>query len=425
MSDERRIENLEAVVRALRAEVAELRAEVRRLDGPGMEERGRTERAPGASERPAAPPTTSGGPPPTAQSTATPAGAPHPADAPRIASSPPPSAHIPPLRPVRLDDLPDWWPRRGQIDFETLVGRYGTMAVAALLTLMGVGALLTWAAARGLLGPTVRLGFGVLAAIALAIVGMRLRARGSARYGNTLLALALAVVHVDAWGAGPYLELVPSGVALAAAAAASAALAALAVADGDELLFDVGVGGALVAPFVTSAGPGNALVLLTYGFVVILAALVALRPREWRIAPRLLLVGAAVYAATALEPAFVRHAPWYRADASALFALLCAWGAWTLGGTERRSGYPLRFALIAIPALLAAGTRAPALPDVALVAVVATLSCYFMLLRGAALSPGEGWLGGAVLPIGFLAAALLSLADAWSASGGAVAAAWF
>ena len=73
------------------------------------------------------------------------------------------------------------------------------------------------------------------------------------RYGT----LALALVHVAAWGAGPYLHLVASPVALGVAAAASAALAVLAWVNDEEALFSVGVGGALVAHFVTSRDSGN------------------------------------------------------------------------------------------------------------------------------------------------------------------------
>ena len=49
------------------------------------------------------------------------------------------------------------------------------------------------------------------------------------------------------------------------AAAASIALAVLAWVNDEEALFSVGVGGALVAPFVTSRESGNVVALLIYG----------------------------------------------------------------------------------------------------------------------------------------------------------------
>ena len=132
-------------------------------------------------------------------------------------------------------------PDRRAIDFESLVGRYGTLGLASLTILMGAGAFLSWAIAQGKIG--------ALGAAAVAVAGWRLRAKGSMRFGSTLLALALALVHVDAWGAGPYLKIVPPSVALGVAAIASLALAALAWYGDEEALFSVGVGGAVLAPF--------------------------------------------------------------------------------------------------------------------------------------------------------------------------------
>ena len=174
--------------------------------------------------------------------------------------------------------------RSRSLDFESLIGRYGTLALASLTILLGAGAFLSWAIAQGKIGPELRVAFGAIGAAVVGAAGWRLRARGSKRFGSTLLALALALVHVDAWGAGPYLQLVPSPVALGVAAAASVALAVLAWTNGEEALFSVGVGGALIAPFVTSRDAGSVPALLIYGFVVLSTGLAALRGRAWRTA---------------------------------------------------------------------------------------------------------------------------------------------
>ena len=113
-------------------------------------------------------------------------------------------------------------PKRA-LDFEALIGRYGTLALASLTILLGAGAFLSWAIANSKIGPELRVILGALGAAVVGAVGWRLRTRGSMRFGNTLLALALALVHVDAWGAGPYLGLVSSPVALSIAAARSRA----------------------------------------------------------------------------------------------------------------------------------------------------------------------------------------------------------
>ncbi len=129
-----------------------------------------------------------------------------------------PPLRVPPAAPRDPDRRSG--PGRRSIDFEAMVGRYGTLALASLTILLGVGAFLGWAIQQGKIGPGMRVFLGALVAAALAGVGWRLRMRGSTRFGSILLALALAVVHVDAWGAGPYLHLVPPAVALGIAAAA-------------------------------------------------------------------------------------------------------------------------------------------------------------------------------------------------------------
>src|SRR5690349_8998745 len=139
--------------------------------------------------------------------------------------------------------------RAPRIDFETFVGRYGMLGLATLLALAAIGTFVSWAITRGLLGPTPRVIFGLIAAGAIAYAGLRLRPR-SRSYGDSLLALALAAVHVCAWAAGPSLGLVPVPLALACCAAASVALGAFALAEADEALWCVGFGGACVAPFV-------------------------------------------------------------------------------------------------------------------------------------------------------------------------------
>jgi uncharacterized membrane protein len=262
-----------------------------------------------------------------------------------------------------------------RLDLESLIGRYGTLALASLTILMGAGAFLRWAIANGKIGPEMRVVLGAFGAAAVAVVGWQLRARGAKRFGSTLIALALALVHVDAWGAGPYLQLVPSWVALGVAAAASVAVAALAWTGDEEALFSVGVGGALIAPFVTSRDSGSAILLLLYGYVVLASGLAALRGRTWRTALLVTTIGCWLYAAAATE-ATVRGIQTLRDDAPALFAIAVAWTA--LGVT--RGSWGARMARSAIAALF--GTLAVLVAshatawDIVALAAVGTLTAY-------------------------------------------------
>ena len=303
---------------------------------------------------------------------------------------------------------------RRAIDLESLIGRYGTLALASLTILLGAGAFLSWAIAHGKIGPGMRVFLGAVGAAAVAVVGWRLRARGSMRFGSTLLALSLALIHVDAWGAGPYLRLVSSPVALTVAAAASVALAVLAWVNDEEALFSVGVGGALLAPFVTAREPGSVLALLVYGYVVLASGLAALRGRGWRTAAIVATIGCWLYVATAsaTTPLTLEH---NERDYAAVFAIAMAWSA--IGLT--RGPWGARIAQAALGSLVATlavevADRSPA-RDLLFLAALGTLPAYAAahistsLEEGA--SPKQPLLSAAALPIALGAVAVAAVPD--------------
>ena len=206
-----RLDNLEQTVAALAREVRALRSAVDRLDRLG---------------RDAVPAPESPGPAPVAADVAADAvgAGTLPTDLPRQPDEPdaPRPLHPDPriaadIQAERREAERRMAERRAgvarrSLDFESLIGRYGTLALASLTILLGAGAFLSWAIAQGKIGPELRVILGALGAAVVAAVGWRLRRGGSMRFGSTLLALALALVHVDAWGAGPSLQLVPSPV---------------------------------------------------------------------------------------------------------------------------------------------------------------------------------------------------------------------
>ena len=306
------------------------------------------------------------------------------------------------------------------LDVETLVGRYGAVAVAALTILMGVGAFVRWAIQHVRLGPEMRVVLGALGAAAVASAGLWLRRRGNLRFGSILLALALAITHVVAWGAGPQLHVVPSGIALGIAAIASAGLALLAWRADEELLFVVGVGGAFVAPFVTSSGEGSIAVLLTFGWLVFSGGAAAVRGRRWLVANVVLALAVSAYAGVAFAGGYRSGVA--LALAPLIFPLACAWSVILLDrdGALRGAlrGALLTAAVLAIP--LADVDPATALR---LAAVVGTLTAYARRLRVAHEDAGAV-VEGAIVPLLFLCAALASFSDPSSALGSAHAVLW-
>jgi hypothetical protein len=238
----------------------------------------------------------------------------------------------------------------GGLELEAAAGRYGTLLLAALVILMGVGVLIRVAVSHGLLTPEVRVAMGALTAVVVGAAGLHFHRRGEARFGNVLLALALAIVDLVAWGAGPQLHLVPTSVALVVVDVVALALAALALRDGSEFLFSIAVAGALSSPFVTTDGHGSAPALLTYGALVIVGSLRAASDPRWTRAFGVLVTGALVYALAAA--AMTTGAAWYAPFAVVLFGAACALGALVVGERAWRGALARAFlavGLIGVP----------------------------------------------------------------------------
>jgi hypothetical protein len=307
------------------------------------------------------------------------------------------------------------------LNLEGLIGRYGTLALATLTILAAVGSFLAWAIARGLFGPWMRIGFGTLFAGALAFVGLRLRLRNERRFGNVLLSLALAALHVVAWALGPGLHLVPLGAALAVAAVASAALCVFAIRESDDDLLAVGFGGAYIAPFVTGDGSRAPDVwLATYGTLVFGAGVLATNGRPSRMTFRVISAGLLLFALTLL------YAPDVNGNPSLLSPLLTLAGSLVVMIIGRRVAWRgfLRVTLTSLAAVsLVIATRyspstAFANSPQLLAIVIAGLIIWASTFAFPPETPGEAVLGSpppfalldyTVLPLLLLAAAVSSL----------------
>lgn len=230
-------------------------------------------------------------------------------------------------------------------ELESLVGRYGMLALAALMILMAVGALIKVAVQHGLLTPEVRVGAGALAAALFGVAGLYFRRRDEVRYGNMLLALSLAIVDLVAWGAGPRLHLIPTTVALGIVDAVAIALAVLALTDRSEFLFTVAVAGALSAPFVTSNGGGTALGLLLYGAMVLASGLRTARDPQWTRAFAVLVIGAMVYELAAGALPIVS---WYGPYLMVMFGGACALAALLFSEPAWRSELPRAYLAVTV-----------------------------------------------------------------------------
>jgi uncharacterized membrane protein len=408
VSDTERIERLEAVVRSLYQQLSELRSEVAALGSTS---------GPAASG--AAPEVVRAGPPSARPNDALPQAEPYEPSRTEGATNGGTahgSAAERPASRARYGGAP-------ALDLEEIVGRYGTIALATLALLAGMGAFLTWAIAHGLLGPTPRVILGALGAAAVGGIGWWLRARGTARFGNTLLALSLALLHVDLWAAGPRLHVIPSSIALVIVAVASVALATLALQTAEEPLFCVGLGGALLAPFVTSTGGGSAATLAAFGWVVIAGAIAAIDTRRWRLAIAITGAGCLVYAVAA-QGLLRTSSPWPERTIPVLFALACAWAALAWGVPAVRARLAIGFLVVAAGALLGSHLSEWRTPLLVTLGLAGTITSLAAPRRG--MTPAQWRLAAYVLlPLGFLVATLTRIEHADSLLGALVALLWF
>ena len=403
MSDADRIERLETIVRSLNQQLTELRSDVAALRGVAR-------------------PTVADGE--HAHTGPSPARSAEESVEERSARRARPE---PPAEPTFIPPTIRAAPRAANggvaaLDIEALIGRYGTIALATLALLAGMGAFLTWAVAHGLLGPTPRVVLGAIGAATVAGIGWWLRSRGTVHFGNTLLALALALLQLDLWAAGPRLHVIPPTLALIIIAVASVALASLALRTAEEPLFCVGLGGALLAPFVTSTGGGSAAVLAGYGWIVIAGAIAAIATRRWHFAIAITGVGCFVYAAAA-EGLLGTASPWPERAVPVLFTLACAWAALAWGVSAVRARLALGFLLVGAGALLAASFGAHAAPMAVALGVAGTVTALVAPRQGDT-PPPWNLAANVFLPLGFLGAALPKLAEPTTMDGALVALIW-
>ena len=319
------------------------------------------------------------------------------------------------------------------MDLEALVGRYGTLLLGALTIVLGVGVFLSWAVERMTLGPAARVSLGALGAVLLAVVGLWLRRRsgvGTRRFGNAVLALALAVAHIVAWAAGPSLHVVPTPVALAAAAAASLLLAALGWRRGEQVLFVIGTGGALLAPFVTADQVGDPVVLLLYGWLVVTVSTAALGDQRWPWAQRVLTAGVLAYVGASMvirwPEGVAAGLEWAYRDGPAIFVLACAASALAVGGRGSRSVLARLWLLVLVLPISERGspdTANAAQLDLVGLAALGTVGVYLAL----SLRRSRQTLGGAsalAQPAFLLFAAFLVVPPPLGGLAGVLAAGW-
>ncbi len=246
---ERRVAQLEALVRALLA----------RSGAPSPP--ARTPLAPTAREGPR---------------TASPTSPPHTFPRPSGPQAPP---LPPPSRPGATRDLEQW------------VGQRGLLIVGVLALLATGGFFLNYAFERGWIPEWLRATAAVAAGLAVAAWGDRLVGRGLRRYGAALIGAGGGLVYLGFWAAaGPY-ELVGKELGVGLLALTSCGVTLFAVRHEVEALAVWALTGAYLAPAFLPQPEARLLNYLAYNAVIGVGALVLGYRMVWRVTLDLALVG--------------------------------------------------------------------------------------------------------------------------------------
>jgi uncharacterized membrane protein len=230
---------------------------------------------------------------------------------PRAADRPPLRERLaprpePPVEPAGA--APDRAARpAAQLDRETWLGQRGLLAVGVVAVVLAVGYFLKLAFDRGWISPLLRSLGGVAVGAVVGAIGWRLEGLGLRRYGAALIGTGAAIVYLAVWAAARLYGLVPPVASLVGLALVSASLAAIAWAINVEGLAAAAAAGAVLAPTVLGATPGNPNVLLLYAASFGAGLGLVSGIRGWRLATAI--VAAGVFG-IGLSPPMETANPW-------------------------------------------------------------------------------------------------------------------
>lgn len=214
--------------------------------------------------------------PPAATATPMPAEeplVPERAPQPDVQPAPPPR---PPVQPIarREPEGPSFW--------ERLFSGNVVVKVGIVVLFFGVAFLLKYTYDRVHIPIELRLFAVALGAIALLVVGWRLRGSRPG-YALALQGGGVAILYLVIFGAFRLFHLLPAGFAFALLVVVAVASAVLAIAQDSLTLAAIGVSGGFLAPVLASTGQGSHVMLFSY-YAVLNAAIVGIAWRKaWRV----------------------------------------------------------------------------------------------------------------------------------------------
>jgi uncharacterized membrane protein len=198
------------------------------------------------------------------------------AAAPEFAARPSPPPRIAIMRE------PDWIDRLVAQALAWLKRGNPLARIGVVVLFFGGAFLAKYAADHSMLPIELRFAAIAVGALALLIVGWRLRSRRRA-YGQVLQGGGIAGLYLTIFAAASLFHLLPLGLALALMVAIALAAAILAVAQNALALAVIGAAGGFLAPVLVSSGSGNHIALFAYYAILNVGIFAVAWFRTWRV----------------------------------------------------------------------------------------------------------------------------------------------
>ena len=173
-------------------------------------------------------------------------------------------------------------PDIGQRILAWFTGGNPVVRIGIVILFFGISFLVKYAADRNVLPIELRLAGIALAAVAVLIVGWRLRERPGA-YGLVLQGGAVAVLYLTVFGAIKLYQLLPGGLAFVLMVALVSLSGALAVLQNARSLALFGAAGGFITPILLSSGGGSHVMLFSYYALLNAGILGIAWFKSWRI----------------------------------------------------------------------------------------------------------------------------------------------
>lgn len=162
-----------------------------------------------------------------------------------------------------------------------LLGGNTVVRVGIVVLFFGVAFLLRFASQHGMVPVELRAAGVGAGAIALLIIGWRLRATRH-NYALALQGAGVGLLYLTLFGAFRLYHLLPPGVALVALVIVAGLSALLALLQDSRALMSIGVTGGFLAPVLASTGSGNHVLLFSYYSVLNLGIFTVAWFKAWR-----------------------------------------------------------------------------------------------------------------------------------------------